>query len=393
MDRPAPLQLLRQRRIELLTGGPELDAGIDTVQAALAGLDQRCAAYLDTVASPAAFGPVAPVEVAGVLLEKLKELTLAWATPASAHFGKQEVLDVVLAGLRHWAAYYRPDSVPSGNWWFWEIGFPHAVTDMGLLLGTDLPVDLWEAIDGFVQTFVPDPNFRTRMENFAETGANRADKASIAIKHGALIGNAQRVAQGRAAVADDAGGGALSLFAYVESGDGLYRDGSYIQHDKLAYVGAYGLVTLAEAADLLFILDGTPWAISVQDARVVFDSVADCYSPFISDGRMMDCTRGRGVSRSFATDEHMGAVAAGAIARLATMDSPYAALHKALVKGWLSRHPGLPVAQLPLNRMSLLHEIANGAPRQLHRRPCRGMFGYRQPRLPWPVRNKALPRA
>lgn len=359
MDCPAPLQLLRQRRIELLTGGPELDAGIDTVQAAIAGLDRRCAEYLEAFASPATFGLVAPVEAAGALLEKLRELAVAWATPASAHFGKQELLEVVLAGLRHWATHYRPDSVPRGNWWFWEIGFPHAVTDMGLLLGTDLPADLHVAIDGFVRTFVPDPNFRTRMENFAETGANRADKAAIAIKHGALMDDAGRVAQGRAAVTDDAGGGELSLFAYVESGDGLYRDGSYIQHDKLAYAGAYGLVTLAEAADLIFILEGTPWAISVEDARAVFDSVTDCYSPFISDGRMMDCTRGRGVSRSFATDEHMGAVAAGAIARLATMDSPYAAKHKSLVKGWLSRHPGMPVAQLPLNRMSLLHDIAN----------------------------------
>ncbi|WP_104086450.1 polysaccharide lyase family 8 super-sandwich domain-containing protein [Arthrobacter sp. GMC3] len=351
----AAIQRIRRRRVELLTGGAALDMNRPQERAAIEALDSRVAALL----AHGAPNKAAEVAQAAALLEQVKDLAVAWATPSSHYFQHDAVSSLILDRLRGWAQEYGSQSPEVGNWWFWEIGIPHLVTDIGLLLGDALPVDCLAAIDGFVGHFVGDPNVRTKMPELKETGANRADKAAIVIKHGALMGWPERIAAGRDAVVDADGGGEHSLFGYVDEGDGLYRDGSYIQHDKLAYAGAYGLVTLNELADLMFLLGESDWAIDMGQARPFLDSVERCYSPFITDGYMMDCTRGRGVSRSFATDEHMGAAAAGAVARLATLGGPDAQPYKSLVKGWLNRHPGMPMDHLPLNRMGLLHAVAN----------------------------------
>ena len=359
------LEMIRRRRVDLLTGGAELDTGIPVVRDALDELDRHVAGHSQSMTlegeSEGLWPELAPFDAvaqAGASLDRLREMAIAWSTPSSGHHGNAVLLAQIREGLALFTRVYGPESPEAGNWWFWEIGIPHALTDLGLLLHGEVPAPLADAVDAFISHYVGNPNVRTKMPSLRETGANRADKASITIKHGVLSGNPDRVAAGRDALFDIADGGAASLFAYVDHGDGVYRDGSYIQHERLAYAGAYGLVTLGGMADLLHLVAGTDWEITADDAAILLDSVDLCYSPFIVDGRMMDCTRGRGVSRSFATDEHMGAVAAGAIARLATLPTAHAKPFEALVRGWLDRHPGLPLGHLPLNQIGLLDAIA-----------------------------------
>lgn len=379
------LQTIRHRRIDLLTGGAALDPAQPLEGAALVSLDARVTALL-TAGAPTF---TEELRLSWVILGGIRDAAVAWATPASIHHRSAAVHTLCTTAVLDWAAVCGAESPQLGNWWHWEIGVPHVLTDLGLLLGEALDTEVLAVIDAFVERFAPDPNWRTKIPTLAETGANRADKAAIALKHGALIGSRDKVAAARDALFDLAGGGQHSLFAYVEDGDGMYRDGSYIQHDKLAYAGAYGLVTLAELADLLFLLAGTPWEVDSAAAAPFLEFVERGYSPFITDGFMMDCTRGRGVSRSFATDAHMGAVAAGSIARLAAVvppGHPCAGTFRSLVKGWLERNPNLPLTHLPLDRVVLLRAlktddgVAAAAPlvghvqtadqeRVLHRRP------------------------
>ena len=51
------------------------------------------------------------------------------------------------------------------------------------------------------------------------------------------------------------------LFKYVSSGDGFYKDGSFIQHTDIAYTGSYGSVLLTRSANILFLLEGTLWKV------------------------------------------------------------------------------------------------------------------------------------
>ncbi|MEU1607725.1 hypothetical protein, partial [Micromonospora matsumotoense] len=41
--------------------------------------------------------------------------------------------------------------------------------------------------------------------------------------------------------------GRNSLFRYTSLGDGFYQDGSFVQHDVVAYTGTYGAVLLGGA--------------------------------------------------------------------------------------------------------------------------------------------------
>ena len=68
--------------------------------------------------------------------------------------------------------------------------------------------------------------------------ANLIDKVSIVIKRAAFEGNSERLEHAQSCMA--------LLFTYVTSGDGFYKDGSFIQHTSIPYNGSYGFVLLDE---------------------------------------------------------------------------------------------------------------------------------------------------
>ncbi|CAM5458037.1 hypothetical protein STANM309S_05791 [Streptomyces tanashiensis] len=76
----------------------------------------------------------------------------------------------------------------------------------------------------------------TRCRLGTSTGANRVDLCRSVALRGVLGANPAKIALARDALSP--------VFPYVAQGDGLYADGSFVQHTWVAYSGTYGQVML-----------------------------------------------------------------------------------------------------------------------------------------------------
>ncbi|WP_328333868.1 MULTISPECIES: polysaccharide lyase 8 family protein [unclassified Streptomyces] len=345
-DPADPYEAALTRAEELITGGA-FDASDPDFAAALAALDASAADFwkrLDRTAARTALWPdYVPVTDPGMFSQsytRLRTLATAWATTGAALSGSDEVADALVSALRflHDTAYNK-DKRESGNWWFWEIGAPRALLDCCVLLRTRIPADDLAAHLESVAKFAPNPDRRTNSPTLAETGANRSDKAVIVALHGLLAKDTAMVALARDGLSDVRDKGLNSLFQTVTSGDGFYPDGSFIQHDTVAYTGSYGTVLLGGAAYLSALLAGSPWAVTDPQISVMYEAVTGTFSPVIFDGLMMDAVRGRAISRERAADHTDGAAAVSAILLLASAaPASVADGWRATVKGWIERN-------------------------------------------------------
>ncbi|MFG2631164.1 polysaccharide lyase 8 family protein [Streptomyces sp. NPDC048473] len=342
----ADFDTLLQRAEALLTGGGFDPADTDFT-AALAALDTTAKGLWDTVdrsAGRTALWPdLAPLTDPGNFGQsytRLRTIAVAWATEGTSLAGSTEVADALVAALRFtYDTAYNPAKRETGNWWFWEIGAPRALMDCSVILRDRLPAaDLTDYLS-VVDRFCPDADRRTNSPTLAETGANRTDKAVIVALRGLLGQDAAKLASARDALCDVRDSGRNSLFRYTSSGDGFYEDGSFVQHDVVAYTGSYGIVLLGGTAYLLALLAGSEWAVADPRVSVMYEAVERTFAPVIFDGLMMDSVRGRAISRERAGDHRDGATAIAAILLLATgAPAEYAGRWRALVKGWLTRN-------------------------------------------------------
>lgn len=254
---------------------------------------------------------------------RLRTLATAWATPGTSLTGSPEVADALVAALSFLGTTgYNPARGESGNWWFWEIGAPRALMDTCVLMRSKLPAADLAGYVATVAKFCPNPDRRTNSPSLSETGANRADKAVIVALRGLLARDAATVALARDGLSDVRDNGRRSLFTYVTSGDGFYEDGSFVQHDSVAYTGTYGSVLLGSAGQLIALLAGSDWAVNDPKVSVLYEAVERSFSPVMFDGLMMDALRGRAISRERARDYNDGAVTLTYILQLAAAPWP-----------------------------------------------------------------------
>ncbi|WP_406012372.1 polysaccharide lyase 8 family protein [Streptomyces sp. NBC_00984] len=364
----ADFDTLLQRAESLLTGGGFDPADTDFT-AAVAALDTTAKGLWDTLdrsAGRTALWPdLAPLTDPGSFGQsytRLRTVATAWATEGTSLAGSTQVADALVAALRftHDTAY-NPAERETGNWWFWEIGAPRALMDCSVILRDRLPAaDLTDYL-AVVDRFCPDADRRTNSPTLSETGANRTDKAVIVALRGLLGRDAAKLVSARDALSDVRDAGRNSLFRYTSSGDGFYEDGSFVQHDVVAYTGSYGIVLLGGTAYLLALLAGSEWAVADPKVSVMYDAVERAFAPVIFDGLMMDSVRGRAVSRERAGDHRDGATALAAILLLASgAPAEYAGRWRALVKGWLTRNRTTPFEALAtLPQLALAKAVLN----------------------------------
>ncbi|QBE62130.1 polysaccharide lyase 8 family protein [Pseudoduganella lutea] len=299
---------------------------------------------------------------------RLQQMALAYAAPGAPSHGDVALRDAVLAGtgwlLEH---HYRRGKPAFGNWWDWQIGTPLRLLDIVTLMHAEVPRPLRERAVAAVNWHVPDPRYRTRNDGTidrhnAETGANLLDKSLAAILAGMLARDEDRVALGR-----DAIGPALDC---VETGDGFYRDGSFVQHGWVPYTGSYGAVALADFARLVHLLSGSAWPIGEARLARIVRWARDSYAPWFIDGGMPDALRGRKIATPTQTEHSVGR---GMIASLATLAASAPAADatalRAAIKGWMARDRtfgaaylaapgGMGISALSLYELGLLKAIA-----------------------------------
>lgn len=279
----------------------------------------------------------------------IRDLSLAYSMKGSSLFQNEDLKNDIIQAMEWMLKYqYNSSKKITGNWWDWEIGTPQEIMNILSLMYDAMPPDLIAKYIEAIDKFVPDPKKRVANSATIETGANLLDKALVVTLRGIVGQHAAKVMQGRDSIADE--------FLYVKKGDGLYEDGSLVQHTSIAYTGGYGAVLLGRMADLFYIFADSEWAISDPSASNVYNWVKDSFEPLLYKGAILDSVKGRSISRAADSDHITGRSIIMTLLRLAQSAPPAIAEEtKSMVKEWVrsdttfeNYYEGLPLYELHL---------------------------------------------
>ncbi|MCX5393396.1 polysaccharide lyase 8 family protein [Streptomyces sp. NBC_00094] len=358
-------EALRLRWLDLQLGSG-FDAGAEPYASKLAETGTLARAFRTSMTpAPTSLWPGVPFDPpAGVTqsYSRLWTMTQAYAQPGTGLTGDPTLLADVLTGLDHLSAtVYRAGAPRYGNWWEWQIGSPRLLMDIVAALHPHLGAERIAAACAAVDHFVPD----SVLTNYSgtSTGANRVDLCRSVALRGVLGAAPAKIALARDALSP--------VFPYVTQGDGLYADGSFVQHTWVAYSGTYGQVMLDGLGRLFSLLAGSTWAVTDPNRQIVLDSVEKAYAPLIYDGLMMDSVNGRAISRGLLRNDDRQILRSdhfhgqGVIAAMALLAGGASAAERdrwhARVKGWIQRDtvsPVLAARQFGVADLARLHAVA-----------------------------------
>lgn len=237
----------------------------------------------------------------------LAAIALATVTPGAAFFARSDIQQRVIDALQwHYDRHFSKTSAGYvGNWFQWEIGMPTVITRSLVLLRDvvaaykpDLTSDFVATMDNYLRggdraTVIGDVDLASRFH----TGANLVDITTNRILQGALLGDDARITK---AVSNQ-----LTAYNRIDRAnlvnnvtDGFYPDGSFVQHDSVAYTGSYGKILLAKVMLTIKVLAQTPYLAGRDLTGTVQDWVAGSFAPVIYEGYLMEIVKGRGVSRT-----------------------------------------------------------------------------------------------
>ncbi|CQR61582.1 polysaccharide lyase 8 family protein [Streptomyces leeuwenhoekii] len=365
IDPANPYPALRRRWLDIALG-TGYDPAAEPYASRLAETGGLARAYQAAMApTPTSLWPGHPFDPpSGITFSynRLWTMTRAYVQQGTGSTGDAALLAAVVRGLDHLrATVYRPSTTPYGNWWEWQIGSPRPLMDITAALYDRLGADRIGAACAAVDHFVPDTALRDYTGT--STGANRVDLCRSVALRGVLGRDPAKIALARDALSP--------VFPYVTRGDGLYADGSFVQHTWVAYSGTYGQVLLDGLGRLFALLAGSPWEVTDPNKQIVLDSVEHAFAPFLHDGLMMDSVNGRAISRGYLKsddrrvmrgDHFHGQGVIAAIALLAGGASPAERDRwHARVKGWIERDtvsPVLTARQFDVADLARLHAVA-----------------------------------
>ncbi|MFF7973644.1 polysaccharide lyase family 8 super-sandwich domain-containing protein [Streptomyces sp. NPDC007905] len=363
-----PYDTLRRRWLDLALG-TGYDPAAAPYAARLAQVGSLARDFRATMApAPDSLWPGHPFDPpSGITFSygRLWTMTQAYVQPGTGSTGDDALLADVIRGLDHLSAtVYNPVTTRYGNWWEWQIGSPRLLMDLTAALHDHLGAARVTAACAAVDHFIPDAMLTDY--SGTSTGANRVDLCRSIALRGVLGRAGDRVALARDALSP--------VFPYVTRGDGLYADGSFVQHTWVAYSGTYGQVLLDGLGRLFALLAGSAWEITDPARQNVLDGVEHAYAPLIHDGLVMDCVNGRAISRGYLrgddlhilrSDHYHGQALIAAVALLAGGASEEERKRwYGRIKGWIERDtvtPVLTAGQFEVADLARLHAVADSA--------------------------------
>ena len=335
---------LRGRWLELLTG-TGFDATAAPFASALATIGSQASTYQGSMAAgTASLWPDLPLGSVSANITtsytRLKTMALAYVQPGTGLTGSTSLATAVTTGLDYLAGNaYTATATTYNNWWDWQIGSPEALLDTCVLMYSQLSSTEVANYCAAVDHYVPDSAVSSY--SGTSTGANRVDLCRVMALRGVLGKSSAKLATAAAALSP--------VFPHVLTGDGLYADGSFVQHTYVPYTGSYGEVMLSGLSRMLWLLAGSTWAVTDTLQQNVYDSVAAAYAPFLFNGLVMDGVSGRAISRGLSTsdplqiqqdDHRRGHTLIADVLRLAgsgVASSTQSAQWLAMAKGWMQR--------------------------------------------------------
>ncbi|WP_030703861.1 MULTISPECIES: polysaccharide lyase 8 family protein [unclassified Streptomyces] len=282
---------------------------------------------------------------------RLNTMAQAYRQQGTGLTGSTALRDAVLTGLEHLnTQVYNDRQTRYGNWYSWQIGAPQALLDVCVLLYDAIAPERLARYCAAVDHFVPDSAVASYTGT--STGANRVDLCRVLALRGAVGASAAKIALARDALSP--------VFPLVSKGDGLYADGSFIQHTTVPYTGSYGSVMLGGLGMLFALLKGSDWEVTDPKRQVVFDAVENAWAPFLFNGLVMDAVAGRAISRGEADDHRRGHPILASIVLLGQGASAAESTRwRSLVKGWAQRDYYSPPLSNPSLGLTALSRIKN----------------------------------
>jgi hyaluronate lyase len=293
----------------LQTGGPGLDLGDAHVAATVRRVDRAATSVLATLDRTAGRTSLWPdladwtrSNTVTTTFKRLRSIAVAWATPGTSVAGDAAVADAVADGITWMHDHVYGPGIPRfDNDWDWEIGSASALADALVVLRPHLG-DALARSTAAIDHYTPDPNL-WRADRQIATGANRVWIATVVAVRASLDGDETALGRVRDALSDVEGGGANSVLAFVDggtaegTGEGFFRDGSFLQHWKHPYNGGYGKELLGTLSSLLHLLGDSPWQVTDPALANVYAWVTDAFDPLMSRGDMVASVCGREIAR------------------------------------------------------------------------------------------------
>ena len=223
-------------------------------------------------------------------LSRLNTMAKAYAMKDSPLKDNKGLLDTIVSGCEFvYLKQYNEETAETGNWWNWEVGYAKSAVSIVALAYDGLSPQQVERYLRGVKRFCPDPY--KQQGKLTSTGANRVDICYSILIQSICEQDAPRVQETCKAL--------LDVFKFVQSGDGFYEDGSFLQHGTTAYNFSYGDVLLDGLSLIMGFIAGTQWEMTDPLAENLYVWVYDAYEPLLYKGAAMDMVRGRAVSRDY----------------------------------------------------------------------------------------------
>lgn len=238
----------------------------------------------------------------------IKNIAKGYATRGTKFYKNEEVKNQIIAGM-DWLydnAYH--EGLPEiGNWWHWELGIPKAVNDILILMNGDIPKEKVEKYLRATKFFQPDArysgagataSYSSTPDKRVSTGGNRTDTAMISFLRGVLLEDKVEVKNALEAVTE--------VGEYATKGDGFYKDGSFIQHNNVAYNGTYASVLFNGLGGILYLVKDTEFEIKSKKLDNIYEAILNGYGYLFINGGMNDSVSGRAISRNKTSDLSRG---------------------------------------------------------------------------------------
>ena len=220
----------------------------------------------------------------------------AWAGASeideSGMRGNPQLLADTLAALDTFLTHrWTPTTKWDVNWWDFEIGVPHRILAALCILGPHATPELKAKAFASMERFTDDP-WKMYNKGGASTGANRIWMVLNHIRRAALAGDEKGLERCR-----DGLPGVMAIVdqnsAKLHTRDGWWRDGSFIQHERLPYVGAYGVLLMPDLIECMGYLKGTPWELNAPEVANLATFVDLHLLPVAYEGELFPRTAGR----------------------------------------------------------------------------------------------------
>lgn len=240
-------------------------------------------------------------------ISRIQDMARAWAAEGSAYYHNEDLKNNILYAMEWAYSHFYNEKLNNqamfGNWYHWWISMPQSLSGTVILMHDAMSADLLAREAATLAHFNEDPIYVYKVKGAAGkmdmTGANLADTSLASLLRGAACSDQKAVINGTKYFD--------KIAKVVSSGEGIYADGSFIQHTNLAYTGGYGATLLNGVEKLVYLTsDSENWAISDAQLSTIYNWIWDGIRPLYADGAMFDMVGGRGISRPTSSDLKIG---------------------------------------------------------------------------------------